>query len=552
MYLRKKNNMNSWNATSASHKLPMSQGDYQNVAEILASQAEVQPKKVAVRYQGVSYSYGRLYATSLDIVSALFRVGVVAADKVGIIFPNHPDFISAFFAVSSLGGTVVPINPLLKADEIKHILSDSEAKVLVVHESTAGEVADAVENLPNLEHVFVLTYGDKGGYTAVSLGEKAAARVKMTQLCMSYVSESASSSSFFGKITKVDPETDLAVLVYTSGTTGKPKGAMLTHKNLLGAVTAAHAAFPVHAEDRLLGALPLCHIYGLTVVMLGTIHKGGSLALIEKFDVVPALKTIEEEKVTVLPAVPTMYQYMIMHLEKQAFDLSSLRLCLAGGAPLSKTIFDSLRRFVKAPLVEGYGLTEVSCVATLNPVDGKNVHGSVGPAIPTVSIGIFDKDGQQLPPGAENVGEIAIKGPNVMRGYYRAPQKSAEVLKDGWFFTGDLGYLDSDQYLWIVGRAKELIIRGGQNIYPREVESVIAKMKGVVDVAVVGVPEPIMGERVKAVVVLDKSAQVTEEDVKEFCQKRLADYKVPRVVEFIDTMPRNSTGKILKSQLVQK
>ncbi len=542
--------MNSWNVTSATSKLPMSQGEHKNVAEILAFQAEAQPQKVAVRYQGSSYTYGRLYATSLDIVSALFRVGVVAQDKVGIIFPNHPDFISAFFAVGSLGGTVVPINPLLKADEIAHILSDSEAKVLIVHESTAGEVKDAVDNLPNLEHVFVLTYGDKGGYTAVTLSEKAAARVKMTQLCMSYVSESASSSSFFGKIVKVNPEEDLAVLVYTSGTTGKPKGAMLTHNNMLGAVTAAHAAFPVGPDDRLLGALPLCHIYGLTVVMLGTIQKGGSLALIEKFDVVPALKTIEEEKVTVLPAVPTMYQYMIMQMEKQKFDLSSLRLCLSGGAPLPKTLFESLARFVEAPLVEGYGLTEVSCVATLNPVHGKNVQGSVGPAIPTVTVGIFDKDGNSLPAGSDNVGEIAIKGPNVMRGYYRAHEKTKEALRDGWFFTGDLGYLDTDAYLWIVGRAKELIIRGGQNIYPREVENVIAKLKGVVDVAVIGVPEPIMGERVKAVIVLDKDANVSEEEVKDFCQKRLADYKVPRVVEFIQTMPRNSTGKILKSQLL--
>ncbi len=541
--------MNSWNATSQASKLAMSQGESKNVAEILALQAEAQPQKVAVRYQGSSYTYGRLYATSLDIVSALFRVGVVAQDKVGIIFPNHPDFISAFFAVSSLGGTVVPINPLLKADEIAHILSDSEAKVLIVHESTAGEVKDAVDNLPNLEHVFVLTYGDKGGYTAVTLSEKAAARVKMTQLCMSYVSESASSSSFFGKITKVSPEVDLAVLVYTSGTTGKPKGAMLTHGNMLGAVTAAHAAFPVGPDDRLLGALPLCHIYGLTVVMLGTMHKGGSLALIDKFDVVPALKTIEEEKVTVLPAVPTMYQYMILQMEKQKFDLSSLRLCLSGGAPLPKTLFESLARFVKAPLVEGYGLTEVSCVATLNPVNGKNVQGSVGMAIPTVTVGIFDKNGNPLPVGSDNVGEIAIKGPNVMRGYYRAPEKTKEVLRDGWFFTGDLGYLDTDAYLWIVGRAKELIIRGGQNIYPREVENVIAKLKGVVDVAVIGVPEPIMGERVKALIVLDKDAIVSEAEVKEFCQKRLADYKVPRVVEFIETMPRNSTGKILKSQL---
>lgn len=527
----------------------MSQGEYSSVAEILAFQAKTQPQKTAVRYQGKSVTYGRLYATSLDIVSALVRVGVVAQDKVGIIFPNHPDFISAFFAVGSLGGTVVPINPLLKAEEIQHILSDSQAKVLIVHEATAGEVADAVESLPNLEHIFVLTYGDRGGYTALHLSDTAQKRVRMTQLCMSYVSESASKLQGFGKITAVSPDQDLAVLVYTSGTTGKPKGAMLTHNNLFAAVRAAHAAFPVCGEDRLLGALPLCHIYGLTVVMLGTLIKGGSLALIEKFDVIPALKTIEEEKVTVLPAVPTMFQYMIMQLEKQNFDLSSLRLCLAGGAPLAKTLYKSLSRFVSAPLVEGYGLTEVSCVATLNPVQGKVVQGSVGPAVPGVTIGIFDKEGKQLAGGEENVGEIAIHGPNVMKGYFRAPEKSAEVLKDGWFFTGDLGYLDEGKYLWIVGRAKELIIRGGQNIYPREVESVIAKLKGVIDVAVIGVPEPIMGERVKAVVVLEKGSEVTEEEIRTYCQKRLAEYKVPRLVEFRDSLPRNSTGKILKSQL---
>lgn len=527
----------------------MFESQFRNVAEVLSLQTAKQPDKIAVRHLGKSYTYGQLQTTSHAVTKALSESGIKAGDKVAIISPNHPDFISAFFAASGLGATVVPINPLLKAYEINHILSDSEAKVLIVHESTIQEVSDGVKDVPLLKNIFVLCYAETECQKQLVLTGECQANLGVKRLDMTV------SGALNQKLEPIESAhqaelDDLAVLVYTSGTTGKPKGAMLTHKNLLSAVAAAHAAFPVNSEDRLLGALPLCHIYGLTVVMLGTLIKGGSLALIDKFDVKIALSTIENERVTVLPAVPTMYQYMVLELEKKHYDLVSLRLCLAGGAPLSKSMYESLARFVKAPLVEGYGLTEVSCVATLTPVDGEIVHGSVGPAIPFVQIGIFDTAGEMIESNPDLIGEIAIKGPNVMAGYYRAPEKSKEVLKDGWFFTGDLGYLDAKGYLFIVGRAKELIIRGGQNIYPREVETVIAKIPGILDVAVLGIPEAIMGERVKAVVVVEEGASVSVEEIRQFCAEHLADYKVPRVVEFAEKLPRNSTGKILKSQLI--
>lgn len=527
----------------------MFESQFQNVAEVLALKAAQQPDKVAVRHLGKSYTYSHLQSTAQFISEALRVSQINVGDKIAIISPNHPDFISAFFAVSGLGATVVPINPLLKAYEINHILSDSEAKILIVHESTLQEVSDGVKDVPLLTDIFVLEYDHSGTAKSLTLSRECQSNLQVTKLDMT--DRHLSSVKMRAEQTVYAAElSDLAVLVYTSGTTGKPKGAMLTHGNLLSAVASAHAAFPVNSDDRLLGALPLCHIYGLTVVMLGTIMKGGSLALIDKFDVKIALATIESERVTVLPAVPTMYQYMVLELEKQHYDLVSLRLCLAGGAPLSKSMYESLARFVKAPLVEGYGLTEVSCVATLTPVDGEIVHGSVGPATPLVTIGIFDSDGKMIDSSPELIGEIAINGPNVMAGYYRSPEKSSEVLKDGWFFTGDLGYLDAKGYLFIVGRAKELIIRGGQNIYPREVETVIAKIPGILDVAVLGVPEAIMGERVKAVVVLEEGAEVSVEEIRAFCAEHLADYKVPRVVEFAEKLPRNSTGKVLKSQLV--
>ncbi|HEY9785511.1 MAG TPA: long-chain fatty acid--CoA ligase [Candidatus Obscuribacterales bacterium] len=539
--------MNSISVSSQFPPLPELSG---GVAEVLSIAAARQPDKTAVIYQGEKITYQRLFARAQTISSALARVGIIQGDKVGVLFPNHPDFVAAFFAVCGLGATVVPINPLLKSEEIQHILHDSDAKALLVHEDTMGEVGSAVNDVPGLEHVFVFAYDPKGKEINLPLSQSVRSRVTVTQFNCSYMSIDGLEDVTSGWTKSLRREEDLAVLVYTSGTTGKPKGAMLSHHNVLSAVEAAQAVFPVASEDKMLACLPLCHIYGLSVVMIGMIAKGGTIVIIEKFEAKKALEVMEQERVTILPAVPAMYQFIVMELNSSVYDLSHLRLCLSGGAPLPVEMYDALARVIKAPLVEGYGLTETSCASTLNPVNGKAVKGSVGLPLPGVKVAILGPDGSALPRGSAHVGEIAIKGPNVMRGYYRRPDTTQEILKDGWLLTGDLGYIDEEGYIFIVGRSKELIIRGGQNIYPREIENAIVRMKDVIEAAVVGVPDQYMGERVKAVVVLKPGSEASEQDVKDHCAKLLAEYKVPRIVEFVEALPRNSTGKVLKRLLV--
>jgi long-chain acyl-CoA synthetase len=293
----------------------------------------------------------------------------------------------------------------------------------------------------------------------------------------------------------------------------------------------------------------MCHIYGLTVVMLGLLSKGGTLAIVDKFEAASALKLIETERVTLLPAVPAIYQFLLMELEKNEYDLSSLRACLSGGAPMPVEMFPRLVAKFPGDFLEGYGLTETSSVVAINPVDGVKKRGSVGVPLGTIEVAIVGPDGTHLPHTSEHIGEIAVRGGNVMRGYFGKPEATAECLKDGWFFTGDLGYRDEEGYLYIVGRTKEMIIRGGQNIYPREIEDVIMRLSEVAEVAVVGVADQYMGERVKAVIVLKPGKSLNEETIKAFCAGNLAEYKVPRLIEFIDALPRNSTGKVLKRLL---
>lgn len=505
----------------------------------LEAQAKSQPDKTAVFWNDETITYGDLYLRALAIKRRLKDAGITHGDRIGLLFPNHPDFVAAFFAASSLGATVVPINPLLKFEEIAHILSDSQSKALVVHESHVTEVLSALPLVAGLEHLFVFTYE-----TASPPNVPVAVHLLTPSLRESTLS--ASTETLLSPF--VNPEQDLAVLVYTSGTTGKPKGAMLTHNNLFASVKSAGAALPFYGSDRLLAVLPLCHIYGLSVVMLGVFSQGASLVILKSFEAKPVLDTIESKKVTVFPAVPTMYQFLLMEQEKRKADLSSLRICLCGGAPMPVELIEQFQKDIGTEVIEGYGLTEVSCAATMNPQDGVKKIGSVGLPIEDVAIGIFNDDGQMLPVG--EIGEVAIAGPNVMMGYYRKKEASEEVLKGEWFLTGDLGYLDSDGYLYIAGRKKELIIRGGQNIYPREIEKVLLRMASVADAAVLGVPDKYMGERVKAVVVRKPGAALSEDEVKTYCLEHLAEYKVPRLVEFKEALPKNSTGKVLKRLLV--
>ena len=513
------------------------------VAQFLLIQAAAQAAHPAAVHNGQSYTYGDLLLRATHIAAQLRQRGIKRGDRVGVLFPNHPDYIAAFFAATGIGAVVIPINPLLKSEEIAHILSDSNARAVIVHERGCAEVAAACANLSDLEHVLVVLYEDQ--ILPANLPE----RIAVVALPSDKLTELGRQQKNFAWETDIDNSADLAVLVYTSGTTGKPKGAMLTHSNLLSAVDMSHKVLRISKNDKFLVIIPMCHIYGLTVVMLGLMSKGGTLVVVEKFEPAAALKLIEQERVTLLPAVPSIYQFLLMELEKNQYDLSSLRACLSGASSMPVEMFPRLMARLPGAFVEGYGLTEVSSVVAINPVDGIQKRGSVGVPLSSVQVAIVDRQGHHLPHSSEHVGEIAVKGPNVMRGYFGKPDATKECIRDGWFFTGDLGYRDREGYLFIVGRTKELIIRGGQNIYPREIEDVIMRLPEVAEVAVVGVPDQFMGERVKAVIALRCGQSLSEERLKSFCSDNLAEYKVPRLVQFVEALPRNSTGKVLKRLL---
>lgn len=513
----------------------------ENFFEVLCKQANLAPHNEALVFEGRRYTYGDLLQRVSAVAQQMQKSGIRPGDKVGILFPNHPDYVASFFAAAGLGATIVPINPLLKSDEIAHILSDSHATTLVVHESTLAEALKSQQNTPVLRHILVSTTDGE-----IPINEKVnAGSINIETLRQDKISHTALSWH-----KTIDPKKDLALLVYTSGTTGKPKGAMLTHFNMLAIFPQRLDIFDISSADRTLATLPMCHIYGITILMIGTLSRGGCLVILPKFEVDRALSLIQDERVTLVPAVPAMYQFMLMELAEKSYDLSAVRLCFSGAAALPPESIKAVEEAFGAVLIEGFAMTETSCVATINPLKGERKVGSVGPVVPGVQMKVVSEDGVELPAGPEHVGEFWIKGPNIMQGYYCQPEETAAVLKDAWFATGDLGYRDADNYFYIVGRKKEMIIRGGANIYPREVEEVLLKLEQVAEAAVVGIPDKFMGERVKAVVVLKKGKQLDESQLKEFCSQRLAEYKVPRLVEFRDSLPRNSTGKVLKRLLV--
>lgn len=489
-----------------------------NLAANLSASAEVLREKTALKLDDVEMSYGALDVASARVAALLRERGIGPGDRVGVMLPNVPEFAVVYYGVVRAGAVVVPMNVLLKEREVSFYLSDSGARMLFAWHGFAEAAEAGARGLP-VECVFVMP----GEFARLLSGVEPA----------------------FGVVDRAGDDT--AVILYTSGTTGTPKGAELTHSNLTSNVAAVVRLHSFGENDVLLGALPLFHSFGQTCSMNAAVASGATLSLIPRFDAGRALDTIERDRATVFQGVPTMYSAMLHHPRRDAFDVSTLRVCVSGGASLPAEVLRGFEEAFGCTLLEGYGLSETSPVASSNRPDRERRAGSVGMPIEGVSMKIVDPDGVDVAAGSR--GEIVIRGPNVMKGYWRRPDATAEVMSDGWFHTGDVGVMDDDGYFFIVDRLKELIIRGGYNVYPREIEEVLYEHPAVREVAVVGVPHPELGEEVAAAVALKDGAAVDEESLRDFVKARVAAYKYPRRISFFDELPKGPSGKIVKREI---
>jgi long-chain acyl-CoA synthetase len=490
-----------------------------NLARLVTDAAAQQPEHPALKLDDAVMTYAQLDGATAHVAGLLAAKGVRPGDRVGIMLPNVPYFPAAYYGILRAGGVVVPMNVLLKEREVAFYLNDPEAKVLLAW------------------HAFE---------EAARLGaEEAGADLVIVK-----------PGEFEGIVGATEPVADLAprdgsdtaVILYTSGTTGTPKGAELSHDNLfMNCDVSVHTLFGGSESDVFLGALPLFHTFGQTCAMNAATRVGALLTLIPRFDAGKALEIIERDKVTVFEGVPTMYHAMLHHPDREQFDVSCLRLCVSGGAAMPVEVMRAFEEAFGVKIIEGYGLSETSPVACFNHPNRERKPGSIGTPIEGVEMKLVDAEDNDVPQG--EVGEIAIRGHNVMKGYWRRPDATEEVMRGGWFHSGDMAQQDEDGYFFIVDRKKDMIIRGGYNVYPREIEEVLYEHPAVSEAAVVGVPDESMGEEVGAAVVLKDGADASADDIRAFVKERVAAYKYPRRIWFLDELPKGPTGKILKREI---
>jgi len=488
-----------------------------DLSSVLAQAAAEHGNRPAVRLDSLVLSYAELRDAAARLTSLLPSLGIEPGDRVAVMLPNVPAFPIAFYGALGAGAVVVPMNPLLKSREVSYYLSDSGAKLLFAWHATAGEAAKGAA---------------EAGARVVEVHEPDLADLLAGLAPVPATAPGAA-------------DDDDAVLLYTSGTTGRPKGAELTHAGLtrnarLTAVTLLHAG----PGDVVMGCLPLFHVFGLTCAMNAAIAAGSTLTLIPRFDPARALQVIGRDKVTIFEGVPTMYAAMLHDPAARSADVSSLRVCISGGAALPVEIMRGFEQAFGCVILEGYGLSETSPVASFNHPDKVRKPGSIGTPVEGVQMRVINDDGGELP--ASQIGEIVIRGHNVMKGYWRNPQATAEAITDGWFRTGDLARIDDDGYFYIVDRKKDLIIRGGFNVYPREVEEVLYEHPAVAEAAVIGIPHADLGEEVAAAVKLKPGTTATPAELRAFVRDRVAPYKYPRDVWIVADLPKGPTGKILR------
>lgn len=504
-----------------------------NVSERLSLTAREMPGKDAYIFQGERTDYRTFDAKVTKFASALEDAGFEKGDHVALISGNSPVFMIGLYGALRAGLSVIPINPTYTSKEMKYILKNGDVKGVITLDVLVSQL-DVVDDELDVTHYFVADTGADIDLEAFTISPKMKSFTKTVE---------QGSASFTPPSLDDD---DLAVILYTSGTTGKPKGAMLTHKNIYSNAKDVATYLEISEEDRVIATLPMFHVFCLTVALNAPIVNGGTIIVIPQFSPGEVFKAAKEYEATVFAGVPTMYNYLLQTGDGQESTFENMRISVSGGSSLPVSLLEAFEKKFNVRVSEGYGLSEASPVTAFNPLDRPRRAGSIGQNITNVENKVVDELGQEVPAG--ETGELVVKGPNVMRGYYKMPEETAVTIKDGWLFTGDMAREDEEGYFYIVDRKKDLIIVGGYNVYPREVEEVLYQHPEITEAAVVGEPHPEMGEAVIAFVVSDNFS-LNEEAVIEYCKQEMAKYKLPKRIEFMEELPKNTTGKILRKNL---
>lgn len=499
-----------------------------NLAVILRETALASPGRPAILYPGGSLTYAELDGLSDLVAASLQASGIRPGDAVALQLPNIPEFVVAYFGILKAGGAAVPVNILLKAPEVAFILGDSAAKILI---TWGGALDHALTGAASAGVSEIYAVGGNDDERAIPFNRMLAVPAASARLA------------------EREPD-DTAVIMYTSGTTGQPKGAELTHLQLYMNADIPGRLFDVRPDDVVITVLPLFHVFGLSSILNVCVRFGCTMSLIPRFDPAVVLGAIQRDRATIFEGVPAMFISLLSYPDLDSYDISSLRVAISGGASIPADVIDGFEKRFGIPVLEGYGLTETASTVTFNKSHSDRRIYSVGKPIWGTQTEIWSEDGKALPPGKDNVGEVVTRGLHVMKGYLNHAEATAAAFTAGWFHTGDLGYFDEDGFLFIVGRAKELIIRGGYNVYPLEIEAVLRTHPAVVEAAVIGIPHERLGEEVMAIVVRRPGTQVTAQELITFCKERIAAYKYPRVIEFRADLPKNTLGKVLKDELL--
>jgi long-chain acyl-CoA synthetase len=506
-----------------------------NLAVMLVESAKRRGDHTAIISDNRRISYRELDAVVNQFANVLGKLGVRRGQNVLLMLPNIPEFVICYYGILKAGAVVVPINVLYKTREIEFLLTDSESVVCIACEAFLPEVLQAFRRVKTCRHLIVVPF------------PKPAKNVEGNNI-FDYAALMKEASPDL-EMVQTDAD-DTCAIVYTSGTTGKPKGAELTHFNQFFQCRVLPDLTPgmVKTDDVALVALPLFHSFGQTCIMSTAIGMATTISLMPRYEPDVTLKLMERDRVTTFAGVPTMYVQMLHHPDRRKYDLSRLRRCASGGAAIAVETLETWKREYGFDIAEGYGLTETSPIATYSLGEVKPKYGACGKIIWGCEIRIVDDQDRPVPIGKE--GEVVMRGVNVMKGYYKNREATAACMKGGWFHSGDIGKLDEEGYLYIVGRKKDMIIRGGYNVYPREIEELLYEHPAVQECAVVGVPDPELGEEIKAVLYLKAGGQVTPDEIRTYCKDRVAAYKYPRFVEIRDEpLPKGPTGKILKREL---